>query len=169
MSMFKLAFMNFKNSMRNYLSLIFSLAFTVLVLYNFQNLISSGVLDRLGIHNAEYVEMILQIITFVLGCFMFFFVWYSTNVFLTKRKKEIGIYIFTGLTNERIGKLYVIETLLIGGLALTLGLVFGILTTRLFQMMISSLSDLSIQIGFHISFAPSSLLPPFTAQSICSL
>ena len=95
MSMFKLAFMNFKNSMRNYLSLIFSLAFTVLVLYNFQNLISSGVLDRLGTHNAEYVEMILQIITFVLGCFMFFFVWYSTNVFLTKRKKEIVIYIFT--------------------------------------------------------------------------
>lgn len=152
MSMFRLAFMNFKNSMRNYLSLIFSLAFTVLILYNFQNLISSGVLDRLGAHNAEYVEIILQTITFVLGCFMFFFVWYSTNVFLTKRKKEIGIYIFTGLTNERIGKLYVIETLLIGGLALTLGLAFGILTTRLFQMMISSLSDLAIQIGFQISF-----------------
>lgn len=151
MSMLKLAFLNFKTSVRNYLSLVVSLAFTILIVYNFQNLIGSGVLDRLGSHNAEYVAMILNTITFVLGCFMFFFIWYATNVFLTKRKKEIGIYIFMGLTNERIGKLYVIETLFIGLSALILGLGSGIVTTRLFQMIISVLSDLSIEIGFHIS------------------
>ena len=94
MSMFKLAFMNFKNSMRNYLSLIFSLAFTVLVLYNFQNLISSGVLDRLGIHNAEYVEMILQIITFVLGCFMFFLSGIRQMFFNKTKKRNWYLYFY---------------------------------------------------------------------------
>ena len=102
MSMIRLALINFKNSFRNYLSLILSLAFTILVLFNFQNLIDSEAFEVLGSKNQEYVEIIVQVISVVLGCFMFFFLWYSTNVFLTRRKKEIGIYVFMGLSNEKI-------------------------------------------------------------------
>lgn len=102
MSMIRLAFLNFKNSFRNYLTLVISLAFTILVLFNFQNLIVSGAFETLGTRNREYVEIIIQVISFVLVCFMFFFIWYSTNVFLTRRKREIGIYVFMGLSNEKI-------------------------------------------------------------------
>ena len=115
MSMIRLAFLNFKNSFRNYLSLVVSLAFTVLVLFNFQNLIDSEAFGVLGTRNKEYVEIIVQTVSFVLGCFMFFFIWYSTNVFLTRRKREIGIYVFMGLSNERIGKMYLVETILGAG------------------------------------------------------
>ena len=90
MSMTKLAWINFKSGFKNYLSLVVSLAFTILVLFNFQNLIYSGGFEILGTRNKEYVEIIVNMITFVLVCFMFFFIWYSTNVFLTRRKKEIG-------------------------------------------------------------------------------
>ena len=45
MSMWKLAFKNFKESLKNYLSLMVSLAFTVLIFLNFQNVIDSGILD----------------------------------------------------------------------------------------------------------------------------
>ena len=48
MSMWKLAFKNFKESLKNYLSLMVSLAFTVLIFLNFQNVIDSGILDGLG-------------------------------------------------------------------------------------------------------------------------
>ena len=48
MSMFKLAFQNFKSSFKSYLSLIISLSFTTIVLSNFINLVSSGILDQLG-------------------------------------------------------------------------------------------------------------------------
>ncbi len=71
MSMIRLAFLNFKNSFRNYLTLVISLAFTILVLFNFQNLIVSGAFETLGTRNREYVEIIIQVISFVLVCFMF--------------------------------------------------------------------------------------------------
>ena len=88
MSMMRLAFLNFKNSFRNYLSLIVSLAFTILVFLNFQNLIYSNTFSVLGQRNKEYIHILIQVISIVLICFMFFFIWYSTNVFLTRRKKE---------------------------------------------------------------------------------
>ena len=114
MSMWKLAFKNFKESLRNYLSLMVSLAFTVLIFLNFQNVIDSGILDGLGKTNRENAEFVIQAVTFVLICFMLFFIWYSTSVFLTKKKKEMGIYALIGLTNQKIGKLYMIETSMTG-------------------------------------------------------
>ena len=151
MSMLKLAVHNFKTSFKSYLSLIVSLAFAILIFYNFQNILSSGVLTSLGESNTRNIEIIIQVITFVLGCFILFFVWYSTNVFLTKRKKEIGIYIFMGLSNQKIGKLYIIETTMIGLVALGLGIGFGVLTTQLFQMIMMAISDISVELVFDFS------------------
>ncbi len=151
MSMIRLAFLNFKNSFRNYLTLVISLAFTILVLFNFQNLIVSGAFETLGTRNREYVEIIIQVISFVLVCFMFFFIWYSTNVFLTRRKREIGIYVFMGLSNEKIGRMYLAEVCLIGISALVLGILFGALSTGLFQMILLAISDLAVEIRFRPS------------------
>ena len=80
MRMMDLAFLNFKNGFKNYLSLVISLAFTILVLFNFQNIIYSGAFEVLGTRNKEYIDIIIQMISFILGCFMFFFIWYATNV-----------------------------------------------------------------------------------------
>lgn len=154
MRMMNLAFLNFKNGFKNYLSLVISLAFTILVLFNFQNIIYSGAFEVLGTRNKEYIDIIIQMISFILGCFMFFFIWYATNVFLTRRKKEIGIYVFMGLSNELIGKMYFIETVLIGLSALFLGLIFGTLSTGLFQMILLLISDVTVDIQFRPKIRP---------------
>mgnify|MGYP000500178506 FL=1 len=153
MRMFSLAVQNFKSSFRSYVSLILSLAFTILVLYNFSSLLNSGILNQLGETNARNIEICIQVLSFVIGCFMFFFIWYSTNVFLTKRKKEIGIYAFMGLSNQKIGKLYMIETMLIGCVSLLLGIIFGILTSQLFVMILMAISSIAIDIHFSISLS----------------
>lgn len=154
MSMVRLALMNVRHGMKNYLSLVLSLAFTVLVLFNFQNLIDSETFAVLGSRNKEYIEMIVQMISFILGCFMFFFIGYATNVFLTRRKKEIGIYLFMGLSHEKIGKLYLLETVFIGLSALLLGLFFGAISAGLFQMILLLMSDLHVEIRFQPGWKP---------------
>ena len=154
MRMMDLAFLNFKNGFKNYLSLVISLAFTILVLFNFQNIIYSGAFEVLGTRNKEYIDIIIQMISFILGCFMFFFIWYATNVFLTRRKKEIGIYVFMGLSNEQIGKMYLIETVLIGLSALFLGLIFGAFSAGLFQMVLFVISDVTVDIQFCPKLRP---------------
>lgn len=153
MSMFKLAFQNFKSSFKSYLSLIISLSFTTIVLSNFINLVSSGILDQLGKSQSRNIEIVLQVLSFVIACFMLFFIWYATNVFLTKRKKEIGTYIFMGLSNSKIGKLYMIETSLIGLVSLFIGIAFGILTSQLFTMILMKLSNIAIKIKFNFTIS----------------
>lgn len=154
MRMIRLALLNFKNSFRNYLSLVISLAFTILIFLNFQNILYSDSMSLLGERNKSYVDTIVKVVSIVLVCFMFFFIWYSTNVFLTRRKKEIGIYVFMGLTNQKIGKLYMIEITLIGLSALTLGIFFGVATTGLFQMILLALSELAVEIHFRFVLSP---------------
>lgn len=133
------------------MSLILSLSFTILVFMNFQNIIYSDMFEVLGEHNKEYIDIVVQAISFILGCFMFFFIWYSTNVFLTKRKKEIGIYVFMGLSNQKIGKLYIIETFMIGLSSAVIGIVFGIIMTQLFQMILLAISGIEADIHFKFS------------------
>ena len=83
--------------------------------------------------------------------------WTSTVSYthlLTKRKKEIGIYVFMGLTNQKIGKLYAIETIFLGLVALVLGVGFGIITSKLFVMITMAISKISVDISFHFSITP---------------
>ena len=47
MSLFKLSFSNFKRSVRNYGMLIVSLAFSVFIFFNFQNVLYSDSMDVL--------------------------------------------------------------------------------------------------------------------------
>ena len=154
MSMVKLAVQNFKSSFRNYLSLILSMAFTILIFLNFQYIVFSDAFAMLGEQNKDNIDIVVNAILIVLGCFMFFFIWYSTNVFLTRRKKEIGIYVFMGLSNQRIGKLYMMECLMTGILAMILGVGFGVLVTQLFQMILLAISDISVEIRFHFEPEP---------------
>lgn len=154
MRMTRLAFLNFKNSAKNFVSLIFSLAFTIAVFLNFQSIIYSDTLAQLGQRNKEDADIIVQVLCFIMGVFSFFYIWYATNVFLTKRKKEIGIYIFMGLSNDKIGKMYMIETAFIGITSLVLGLAFGSLTEGLFQMILLAVAGIRLEAKFWVSLKP---------------
>ena len=154
MRMFRLAFMNFRNSFRSYLSLVLSPAFTIMILFNFQNIIYSESFAVLGQRNKDYIDMLVQAVSVVLCCFMFFFLWYATNVFLTRRKREIGIYIFMGMSNRKIGSLYMIEIGFVGITALVMGIGAGALFAGLFQMILNAVSDIAIDVKFAISIKP---------------
>lgn len=161
MSITKLAFHNFRKSFRNYFSMILSLAFTVLILFNFINLTYAETFRALGERNKEYIDIIIRVVSFVLVCFMLFFIWYATNVFLTARKKEMGIYIFMGLTNRKIARLYMLETVMTGCVSLILGIAFGVVTAQLFQMILLKLSEIAIEISFVLAWEPVMLTAVF--------
>ena len=154
MKMIMLAFRNFKSSVRIYMALIISLAFTIAVYFNFQNMIYSNMFASLGDHNKEFTDMIIQTVSVVLICFSFFFIWYSTNIFLTKQKREFGIYIFMGLTNQNIAKLYIVETISICIVSLVLGILSGVAVMWLFQMIVLAISDIAIDVTFQFRFEP---------------
>lgn len=154
MRLFRLACSNFRRSIKEYAALIVSLSFSVFIFFNFQNVVYSDSMNVLKDMKKSYIDMIVQAASVVFGVFLFFFIWYATNVFLNQRKKEIGIYTFMGLDNIKIGKLYALEALFISVFSVITGLLTGIVFSKLFQMLLLKLSDIQADIRFGISVKP---------------
>lgn len=154
MSLFKLAYSNFKRSVKNYVALVISLSFSIFIFFNFQNIVFSNAMDVLKEKNSDYITVIIEVISIVLVIFVFFFIWYATNVFLSQRKKDIGIFTFMGLDNAKIAKMYVIEVSMIALLSLVIGLASGILFSKMFTMLLLRLSDISVDVAFNFSIIP---------------
>lgn len=94
MSLWSLSFSNFKRSIREYGMLLVSLAFSVFVFFNFQNVVYSDSMDVLMDYKKEYIDMIVQAASVVFGVFLFFFIWYASNVFLNQSKRK-SVFIFS--------------------------------------------------------------------------
>ncbi len=154
MSLFRLAVWNFKRSVREFGALVLSLSFSVFIFFNFQNVIYSQAMDVLMEFRKDLIDSVLQAASIVFGVFLFFFIWYAANVFLNQRKKEIGIYIFMGLDNKRISRMYALESAMVGLFSLVFGLIFGVLFSKLFQMLLLKLSEISVDVEFSFSLQP---------------
>lgn len=154
MSLFRLAFSNFKRSMREFGMLVFSLTFSVFIFFNFQNAVYSKSMDVLLEFRKDMIDSMIQAASVVFAVFLFFFIWYASNVFLNQRKKEIGIYIFMGLDNGRIGKMYAMESAFVGAFSLICGLLLGVAFSKLFQMALLKLSEISVDVSFSFSLRP---------------
>lgn len=152
MRVMRLSLQNLKRNFTSYVAFILSLSFCSFILYNFLNLMDSGALDILGQKNKEFSEMLIAAVSFVLAFFVFCFIWYASNVFLGQRKKEMGTFIFMGLDNKQLGKMFFFEMMMVGVLAIASGILAGILFSKLFGMLFFKLSDIeaSFTFGFQI-------------------
>lgn len=151
MSVFNIAYNNFKNNIKVYTMFFISMIFSVVVLSNFLIMIDGDAMKVLGDMNEEYSKLILQAITIILIIFMFFFIWYASNIFLRNRKKEIGIYAFMGLDSSVIGKIYFIEMMLIGISASIIGTAIGVVLSKFFQIVVFKIADFNIDVSFKVS------------------
>lgn len=151
MSIFSIAFNNFKNNIKTYSMFFISMIFSVIILNNFIILIDGEALNILGEFNASYTKMILRMISLVLGIFMFFFIWYTSNVFLRNRKKEIGLFTFMGVDLRTIGKIYFTEMILIGLSSCVIGIGAGVLFSKFFQMIVFAVANFNVDVKFAVT------------------
>lgn len=150
MSIFSIAYNNFKNNIKIYTMFFISMIFSVVVLSNFRIMLDGDAMKVLGEMNERYSKLMLQLITIILVIFMFFFIWYASNIFLKNRKKEIGIYAFMGLDSVVIGKIYFIEMMLIGISALIIGTTIGVVLSKFFQIIVFKIADFNIDVTFTV-------------------
>lgn len=147
MSVFGIAFNNFKSNIKTYTAFFISMVFSVVVLINFEILKHSETIKFLQGENKKFTESVLISVIVILTVFLFFFIWYATNVFFKNRVKEIGILSFMGLDLFTIGKLYFVENMLIGVSAFITGLVVGVASSRFFQVIIVKVSGFDIDVS----------------------
>ncbi|WP_291579449.1 FtsX-like permease family protein [Clostridium sp. UBA6640] len=152
MNSFKMALKNFKNNIRVYYIHLIAMTISVAILFNFQSLRYGETIKSFDKVAEGYCSIMLKTITIMLIVFLGFFIWFSTNIFLKQRKKEIGIYAFMGIDNYQIGKIFFFETLLLGLFSILLGIVIGIFSTKLFQMIVIKASGFQTESNFDITF-----------------
>ncbi|MGI6372086.1 MAG: ABC transporter permease [Caldicoprobacterales bacterium] len=93
----------------------------------------------------------------IIMVFVMFFLISSNNSFIKARKKEISTYSLFGMTNEKIGKLLFMETMIVGFTALVIGVGVGIFLSKLTAMVLLDISLASFTGDIEFSIAPKAI------------
>ncbi len=150
MNSFKIAIINFKRNIRTYGLYLMAMVFSVATYYNFVSMrYNPQFLEAKEI--SAYIEGSSMTASILMIIFLMFFIVYSSNFFLNQRKREIGVYAFMGIDNYKIAFIFASEGLLLGIMSLVIGLMLGILFSKLFMMMLAKVALLNIRIDFFVS------------------
>lgn len=145
---FKMAFQNVKRSIRDYLIYFLTLTFAVCTFYSFNSMDAQIIMFEMSKNQASYMELVNGLISMVsifVSLILGGLIVYANNFLIKKRKKELGIYMSLGMGKGKVSKILLIETFLIGLMALASGLILGIIASQGLSSMVAHL----FKFGMH--------------------
>ncbi len=151
MTLFGLARKNMKGNFNNYLVYFVSLVFSIVIYYTFVSLQYSEKIQE-NILLSDTMSFMFMASSMILILFVGVFILYSNSFFTRKRKKEVGLYSMLGLRKKTIGKMLFYENLMMGMVALVIGILLGTLLSKLFSMILIKLMGSTADVSFGISF-----------------
>lgn len=125
----KLVLKNVGKSMRDYAVYFFTLVFGVSIFYMFNSIYAQQeimVATEMLNQSMTALKQILSVISVFVAVILGFLIVYANNFFIKRRKKEMGVYMTLGMGKGEISAILVLETFLMGLLALIVGLVIGV-------------------------------------------
>ncbi|WP_159721285.1 FtsX-like permease family protein [Enterococcus sp. CSURQ0835] len=147
----KIAWRGFKKHAQNYLFYFFSMVFAVMVYYSFTAMTYEQPLIRGAGQSTRLVSTLATgSITVVL--ILLFFMTSMSRFFLESRQKDIAIFRLNGWKLFQVASLFLFELLILGSSAFVAGIVLGILTSKLFSMILVKAMGLPLQVDFFLSF-----------------
>ena len=144
----KLAVNNIKNNRKFYLPYFLASVGIIGMFYIIAFLsISEGIRTM-----SDALAMIMGVGVFVMGIFAFIFLFYTNSFLLKRRKKEIGLYNILGMEKKHIGKILAIENIMISVSSIIMGLLCGILFSKLVHLFLSWVFGTEPPFGIEISW-----------------
>lgn len=152
MTLRHLAISNIKGNWHRYLAYFLSCTFSVFVFYLFLSFVlHPAVIDGHIVGDAkEAVQGGMVASEVVILVFSFIFILYSTNAFLRSRKQEFGLLTLMGMTQRQQRSMVWLEYAAISTLSIAVGLISGILFSKLFFMAMGVLLAVPNPIYFSI-------------------
>ena len=159
----KLALRNVRRSVRDYAVYFVTLALGVAVFYAFNAIEDSRVLFEAqeGAANvflasgASIFDILAQIMTYfsvVVAVVLGFLVLYANRFVVRARKKEFGTYLLLGMSPRQVSTVVLTETLVVGVLALVVGLGLGFLISQAIAFATAGLIGVAIS-DYHLLFS----------------
>lgn len=135
----KLALRNVKRSAKDYLIYMLTLILSVGLFYGFLSITSPFYNSRLPIQmNLEYFSEKMKIIIPVIALLLAFLISYVNRYMMKRRKKEFALQTIIGMEQRTVATLFFIEMLLMGLVAVCLGIVLGALLSQIVSAIIMS-------------------------------
>lgn len=154
----KLAWGNVRRAGRDYLVYLFTLTLGVTVFYAFNTVSMQA--DLTGIARDGLREVLgstLSGLTYFLAAIMAFLMVYANNYIMKRRKKEFGLYQVLGMGRGRVATVMALETAIVSGVALVLGLVLGVMLSWVMTFFTASLFKVQVA-NFQFFFSSSAAL-----------
>ena len=125
----KIALGNVRKSFRDFSVFFLTLAVGVCVFYAFGSITDQAAVIQMAADQRRMVQALSDILSglsvfvvIILG----FLVVYANRFLIRRRKREFGIYLTLGMDIRHVSWIVVIETLVVGVVALAVGLLLGI-------------------------------------------
>ena len=155
----KLALRNVLRSLKDYSVYFITITFGVCIFYIFNSMESQTVMSFLGGKASAYVTAflgIIDVISVFVSVVLAFLILYANPFLIRRRKKELGTYLLLGLPQGRVAGLLFLETLLIGLLALGVGLALGLFLSQFISIFTAGLFSITMQ-EFYFVFSARAL------------
>lgn len=146
----KLSLRNARRQAQDYLIYFVTVVMAVALVYAFNGLVFSQELRTLS-RVMESLPFMILFASVIVVCIIGWLVQYTTNFMLSRRSRELGTYILIGLENQQVARLFFLENLVVGGIALLFGILLGNLLFQALYAITLSLFGMSYHFGFSFS------------------
>lgn len=148
----KLAWGNVRRAGKDYLVYLLTLTLAVTVFYAFNTISVQAdlVLEEEGV--PELLGTVMSGLTMFLAVVMGFLMVYANNFIMKRRKKEFGLYQVLGMSRGQVSRVMAMETTIVSGGALALGIVLGVGFSQVMTFFTASLFKTQIR-DFHFFFS----------------
>ena len=144
----KLALRNVKRQIRSYLIYFVTVALSVALLFAVNNLSCSDLIRALAEESSDVGSM-FTMVTVLSSLVTALVLSYAAGFMLKLRKKEFGMYLTLGMTRQNIQTLFALETLILYGLALAVGIGAGLLIFQLVAALFSAIMEIPFEISAY--------------------
>ena len=135
----QLALNNVKGNWRNYKAFLISSCLSILVFFMYASFIYHPDVMSGNISMKVMITKGLESMNYIIVIFSALFILYSNSTFLRARKKEFGLLTLIGGTKAQLGRMIILEQMILGIIAIIVGIALGMLGSKLFFQALSVL------------------------------
>lgn len=146
---FKLALQNMNKNKKTCLPYLFTCVCSVTMYYFMSFLTLNPGIEK--IPSGYNVQSIMGMGTGVITIFSLIFLFYTNSFLMKRRKKELGLYNILGMEKKHIGWVLFCETLVNGAASLALGILLGVLGSKMIFLFLLKLLSFPAPLGFYVS------------------
>lgn len=144
----KLAWTGIRKNKQIYLPYLLTCIGMVMMYYIVSFLQTSSSIQK--IPGGGTMQIMLATGTGVIGIFAAIFLFYSNTFLIRRRKKEFGLYNILGMGKGNLVKIQIWESLMIIGFTVSGGLIFGILFSKMAELLMINIMGGRIDFSFSV-------------------